>query len=90
VAEVFETESKALELSPLQAKICEIPEQYSIFLGGGRGGGKSHAMAFLALQHMAQYGQRARVLYLRKTYKSLSDFEQITRELFASIYGQAA
>lgn len=90
MAEVFETESKALELSPLQQNICAVPERYSLFLGGGRGGAKSHALCFIALQHMAQYGERARVLYIRQTYKSLADFEEITRNLFYGIYGKAA
>jgi hypothetical protein len=47
-------------------------------------------MAFLALRHAAQYGERARILYIRQTYKGLSDFEEITRELFGRIYGGAA
>lgn len=90
MGEAFLAETKALELSPLQQKICAIPERYCIFLGGGRGGAKSHAMAFLALRHAAQYGERARILYLRQTYKSLADFEEITRTLFYGIYGKAA
>ncbi len=90
MAEMFGSETKALELSPLQQKICAVPERYSLFLGGGRGGAKSHAMAFIALQHATQYGERARILYIRQTYKSLADFEEITRNLFYGIYGKAA
>ncbi len=44
----------------------------------------------LALRHAEQYGDRARVLYIRKTYKGLADFELVTRELFGLVYGMAA
>jgi hypothetical protein len=81
---------EALELSPFQQRLCEVPERFNLFLGGGRGGAKSHAMAFLALRHAAQYGERARMLYIRQTYKGLADFEQITRDLFGRVYGKAA
>src|SRR5437763_1287947 len=81
---------EALELSPFQQRVCAIPEQFNVFLGGGRGGAKSHAKAFLALRHAAQYKERARILYLRQTYKGLSDFEEITRDLFGRIYGKSA
>ena len=79
-----------LELSPFQQRVMSVPETLNIFLGGGRGGAKSHAMAFLALRHATQYGEKARILYLRQTYKGLADFEQITRELFGRIYGGGA
>jgi hypothetical protein len=81
---------EALQLSPFQNRVCTIPEQFNLFLGGGRGGAKSHCLAFIALRHAAQYGERARILYIRQTYKGLSDFEEITRELFGRIYGKGA
>src|SRR5574340_208061 len=81
---------EALEISPFQQRVCAVPEQFNLFLGGGRGGAKSHAMAFLSLRHAAQYGDRARMLYIRQTYKGLGDFEQITRDLFGQVYGKAA
>ncbi len=67
-----------------------VPEAFDVFLGGGRGGGKSYGIAYLALRHAEQYGQKARILYLRKTYKGLADFELVTRELFGEIYGASA
>ncbi|HXJ39626.1 MAG TPA: phage terminase large subunit [Bryobacteraceae bacterium] len=82
--------SERLDLSPFQQRVCAIPEQFNVFLGGGRGGAKSHAMAFLALRHAAQYGDAARILYIRQTYKGLADFTEITRELFGRIFGKAA
>lgn len=82
--------TETLELSPFQQRVCAIPEQFGIFLGGGRGGAKSHCMAFLALRHAAQYSDAARILYIRQTYKGLADFTEITRELFGRIYGKGA
>ena len=64
-----------LELSPFQQRVCAVPESFNVFSGGGRDGAKSHALAILALRHAAQYGEKARILYLRQTYKGLSDFE---------------
>jgi hypothetical protein len=82
--------NQALELNDFQHRACMVPEEYDMFLGGGRGGGKSYALAILALRHAEQYQERARILYLRRTYKGLADFELITRELFGTVYGTAA
>ena len=65
-----------------------LPEEVDAFLGGGRGGGKSYALALLALRHAEQYGAAARVLYIRRTYKGVADFELITRDLFGAVYGR--
>jgi len=78
------------KLSEFQQQVCAIPEQYDLFLGGGRGGAKSATMAILALRHAEQYGEKARILYIRKTYKGLADFEAQTREIFGKVYGQEA
>jgi hypothetical protein len=67
-----------------------IPEEADCFLGGGRGGGKSYTLALLALRHVEQYGARARILYVRQTYRGLADFELLTRELFGAVYGTGA
>lgn len=79
-----------IQLSDFQNKAMMVPEEIDIFLGGGRGGGKSYALALLALRHVEQYAAKARILYVRKTYKGLADFELVTRELFGKVYGQAA
>ena len=52
-----------------------IPEQYDLFLGGGRGGGKSHLLASLFLRHCEQYGQDAKCLVVRKSFPGLQDIE---------------
>ena len=74
-----------LQLSEFQKRVLTLPENYDIFLGGGRGGAKSWTLAWLALRHIEVYKQRARVLYLRKTYGALSDFELILREVFGAL-----
>ena len=82
--------TETLQMNPFQLNLMNIPETFDVFLGGGRGGGKSYGLAYLALRHAEQYGEKARILYLRKTYKGLSDFELVTRELFGKVYGVEA
>ena len=62
-----------------------LPEEVDVFLGGGRGGGKSYALALLALRYVEQYGAAARILYLRKSYRGLADWELMCRELFGAV-----
>lgn len=81
---------KPLELNAFQERTLLLPEEVDAFLGGGRGGGKSYALALLALRHAEQYGTAARILYVRKSYKGVADFEMICRDLFGTIYGPAA
>ena len=75
-----------IELNDFQQKIMLLPEELDVFCGGGRGGGKSYGLALLCLRHVEQYGDKARILYLRRTYKGLADFELICRELFGTVY----
>lgn len=79
-----------IQLNDFQTQVLSVPEELDAFLGGGRGGGKSYALALLAFRHVEQYGERARILYVRKTYKGLTDFELLTRELFGMVYGTDA
>lgn len=83
-------QTQQIELNPFQHNVLSLPEELDCFLGGGRGGGKSYALALLALRHVEQHGAKARILYIRKSYKGLGDFELVTRELFGQIYGTAA
>ncbi|MBU1286920.1 MAG: phage terminase large subunit [Alphaproteobacteria bacterium] len=83
-------ETQTIELSDFQQKVMLLPEELDVFLGGGRGGGKSYGEALLALRHAEQYGAKARILYVRQTYKGIADFELVCRELFGTVYGTAA
>ena len=83
-------EARTLELSEFQEHVLAVPEQYDVFLGGGRGGGKSYTLALLALRHCEQYREKARVLYLRQTFPGVADFVSLTRDLFSRIYGSTA
>ncbi|KAB2969561.1 MAG: hypothetical protein F9K18_01125 [Thermoanaerobaculia bacterium] len=82
--------SVGLSPTPFQAQVLATPEDFDLFLGGGRGGAKSWALAWLAMRFAEQYGDRGRSLYLRQTYNGASDFETSTRILFAEVYGDAA
>lgn len=76
-----------LTLSPFQTRVLTLPEEFDVFLGGGRGGAKSYTLALLILRHAEQHRERARVLYIRRSYRGAADFEDIARELFAAAYG---
>lgn len=74
--------------TPFQAQVLSVPEDHFIFLGGGRGGGKSMALQFLILRHCDQYKQRAKVLVTRRRLKSLLQFAEEMRQLLRSAYGR--
>ncbi|MES9887279.1 MAG: phage terminase large subunit [Candidatus Sedimenticola sp. 6PFRAG1] len=78
------------QISPLQQRVLAVPEQYDVFLGGGRGGAKSWALALLAMRHVEQYQSKARILYIRQSFPGIADFESVTRELFGMAYGRTA
>lgn len=84
------TDRPTLSLSPFQSRVLAVPENYDLFLGGGRGGGKSWALALLILRHVEQYGAQARALFVRRSFPGVTDFEATTRELFGLVYGPAA
>ena len=74
--------------TPFQARVLAVPEDHFLFLGGGRGGGKSFGLQLLILRHCDQYKQRARVLVTRRRLKSLLQFAEETRALLRSAYGR--
>lgn len=71
-----------------QARVLTVPEDHFLFLGGGRGGGKSFGLQLLILRHCDQYKSRARVLVTRRRLKSLLQFAEETRALLRSAYGR--
>ncbi len=81
--------SQPIQISPFQRRVLAVPETFDIFLGGGRGGSKSYALALLALRHVEQYGAKARVLYLRRSHKGCADFVSLCLDLMGPVYGVA-
>jgi len=79
-----------LALTGFQERVLVTPEDHDLFVGGGRGGGKSYAIAFLFLRHIETYGSRARMLYVRCSFPGIVDFEQVTREVFGLCYRGAS
>jgi hypothetical protein len=80
---------RATKLRPTryQDRILRVPETYNLFLGGGRGGGKSHGAGWLVLRHLVTYAAKAKVLVVRQTHKSNSDFEDLIESLLIHSYG---
>jgi len=77
-----------LHLSESQERGLAIPEIYDLFLGGGRGGGKSHTLVLFALRHGELYGPNARILIVRQSYKALADMELVLFGVLSQAYGQ--
>jgi hypothetical protein len=76
--------------TPFQARVLYVPEPYDVALLGGRGGGKSRAIAFLILRHCEARGELGRCLYVRRTHAALEDFALGLRQLFGAAYGSRA
>jgi len=66
---------------PWQQRALALPESYNLALLGGRGGGKSTAIVQLVYRHCIQYGERAKPLIIRQSYKALADIEEALLEL---------
>jgi hypothetical protein len=82
-------EQRPDQLSEWQSQAMTVPESIDLFLGGGRGGGKSFLLAALFLRHCEQHGDQARCLVVRKSFPGLQDLEAEFRQYFTSIYGTA-
>ncbi len=80
----------SLALSTFQRRVMTTPESCDLLLDGGRGGGKSYALAMLFLRHAEQYDGRARMLFARRNFPGIVDFEVTCREVFGTVYGRAA
>lgn len=76
-----------MQPTEFQKRILEMPEQWSLFLGGSRGGGKSVAVAFLVLRHCEKYKADAHPLIIREGAKAISEMENLLEGLFTSVYG---
>ncbi len=90
MASVAALAQPTLSFTPFQERVLLTPEDCDLFLGGGRGGGKSYAIAILMLRHAEQYGAAARMLFVRQSFPGIVDFEQTTRDVFGLVYGRGA
>jgi hypothetical protein len=81
-------QNNGLQYSEFQQRVMVTPQEYDLFLGGGRGGSKSYTIVLLILRLVVEYGSKARILFVRKTYKGLSDFEALCLEVFRMVYGK--
>lgn len=88
MAAVAETDTR-IEPTDWQGRVLSVPEDADLFLGGGRGGGKSMGMLLLILRHVEQLGHLARVLVLRRNFPDMRDLEAEARYLFRTAYGKA-
>ena len=77
-----------MQPTEFQKRILEMPEAWSLFLGGSRGGGKSVSVAFLVLRHVEKYKKFARPLIIREGAKAISEMEDVLEQLFTSVYGR--
>lgn len=72
-----------VNISPteFQSDILSAPEDHHLFLGGGRGGGKTFGVILLIIDHVQRYGAVARVLITRKRQRSLGQLINELRSL---------
>ncbi|BAP13791.1 hypothetical protein AS19_09400 [Alcanivorax sp. NBRC 101098] len=82
-------EQRPDQLSQWQQQAMTVPESLDLFLGGGRGGGKSFLLAALFLRHCEQHASNARCLVVRKSFPGLQDLEAEFLAYYRSIYGSA-
>lgn len=83
------TEQRPDQLAPWQAQAMTVPEQFDVCLAGGRGGGKTYALAALFLRHAEQHGAQARCLVVRKSFPGLQDLEAEFLSYYRAVYGSA-
>ena len=82
------TEQRPDKLSQWQRQAMAVPEAFDLFLGGGRGGGKTFTLAAMFLRHCEQHGEHARCLVVRKSFPGLQDLEAEFRQYFGAVYGE--
>jgi hypothetical protein len=79
---------KPLEPTPYQSTCMTVPQEFNLLLCGGRGGGKSIAALLMVLRHCEQYGDQARPLIVRETYKSAQELYDQLDLLLGQAYGK--
>ncbi len=71
-----------------QSRVLRLPEDVNLFLGGGRGGGKSFLAALIILFHVFTYKHLAKILVVRNQHKANSDFEDLVEKLIRDAFGE--
>ena len=72
--------------TPWQEEVLAIPEEWSVLLAGGRGGGKTTVAQMMILRHCEKWKDKARVLLIRETLKSLIEIEDQLQATLSAVY----
>lgn len=75
--------------TPWQQHVALSPDDVDLAVLGGRGAGKSWALAFLIVQAAERQGGNLRALYVRRSQPSLRDFETVLRRVLGAAYPTA-
>ncbi|WP_187278841.1 terminase family protein [Methylobacterium sp. WL12] len=78
--------ASALDWTEFQTRVLSVPQEWDLFIGGGRGGGKTFGLAGLILRHIEEHGAAARVLFVRRNFTGMQDFEATCRQVFGLAY----
>jgi hypothetical protein len=80
-------EAEGINPTPWQSRVLAVPSEYNLFLGGGRGGGKSFVAMLDVLRHCELHGSEARPLVVRMTFRALSEMEENFEAMCLQAYG---
>lgn len=73
---------------PWQERALSAPPDVNLFLGGGRGGGKSALEQMIALRDEVEFRERSKVLFVRPdTMKGTQDFFDQMVSLYGRVFG---
>ena len=79
------SDSQEIAISELQNEILRIPENVNLFLGGGRGGGKTEVIPYLTFRHCMQYAENAKVLIVRQQWRDLEQLKDLFVKVFSTL-----
>jgi len=77
-----------IQISPHQQMLLEAPDDENLALLGGRNSGKSAGLVMLNAKHSEAYGDKARNLIVRHTFKSVSELFDESQAFCAKAYGK--
>lgn len=76
-----------IEPTDWQGGLLRVPEHINLALFGGRGAGRTTGALFISMRHCELHAERAHVLFLRQTLRSLREVEDSFQLLLAGGYG---